>query len=103
MLTRDDLVDIILERLGKAPAPAGPRTPAAGGTSASAPARPGLREVRGRPFLSEYDIKKSTAALAKHGLRCPPLPSYMEVLLRYFLEHYRDSEIRRERWWERTA
>ena len=51
----------------------------------------------------EYDIKKSTAALAKHGLRCPPLPSYMDVLLRYFLEHYRDSEIRRERWWERTA
>lgn len=51
----------------------------------------------------EYNVRKSTAALAKHGVRCPPLPSYMEVLLRYFLEHYGDDAIRRERWWERKS
>jgi nucleoside-diphosphate-sugar epimerase len=51
----------------------------------------------------EYDVRQSTAALAKHGVRCPALPSYMDVLLRYFLEHYGDSAIRRERWWERSA
>jgi hypothetical protein len=51
----------------------------------------------------EYSIPKSTAALARHGLRCPPLPSYIDVLIRYFLDHYRDSEIRRERWWEQPA
>jgi thioester reductase-like protein len=49
----------------------------------------------------EYKIGKSTAALAKHGLQCPPLPSYIEVLIKYFLDHYRDSDVRRERWWER--
>lgn len=53
--------------------------------------------------VMEYRIEKSTAALAKYGIRCPSVPSYIDVMIRYFLEHYRDAAVRRERWWEQTA
>jgi thioester reductase-like protein len=49
----------------------------------------------------EYRIERSTAALAKHGIACPPVSAYIDVLIRYFREHYRDAEVRRERWWEK--
>jgi len=48
----------------------------------------------------EYDIAKSTAALARNGVACPPLPSYIGALIRYFREHYHDSGVRRGKWWE---
>jgi hypothetical protein len=50
----------------------------------------------------EYNIAKSTDALAKHGITCPPVASYIDVMIRYFLEHYRDPKIRRENWWRET-
>ncbi|HAM35242.1 MAG TPA: hypothetical protein DEB40_13880 [Elusimicrobia bacterium] len=53
MLTKDDLIDIVLERLG---------SPAAGreaGAVKPAADKPDLgREIRGRLFLSDYDIRK---------------------------------------------
>jgi hypothetical protein len=59
MLTRDDIIDIICERLraeGGGPPQSLPRAPAA---PLPAPARSRLdEEVRGRKFLSEYDIRK---------------------------------------------
>lgn len=50
MLNRDDLVDIVLERLSTGPrsVPA-PRSSETGRLS---------RQIQGRNFLSEYDIKK---------------------------------------------
>lgn len=49
----------------------------------------------------EYDIAKSTAALARNGIACPPLPSYIGTLIHYFQEHYHDTGIRRDKWWEK--
>lgn len=61
MLTRDDLIDIIVERLQRAGGGAHP-APAARPAAPSAPPAPVRRrldeEVRGRQFLSEYDIRK---------------------------------------------
>ena len=52
MLTKDDLIDIIMERLGRERV----SSPLA---AAPAPVRRRLDgEVRGREFLSEYDIRK---------------------------------------------
>ena len=45
MLTRDDLIDLLVAGLAKA------------GPAAAAPAVSGA-EPKGRPFLSEYDIRK---------------------------------------------
>jgi len=45
MLTRDDVIDIILERLSAPAAPLPARGRLAG-------------DIRGRKFLSEYDIRK---------------------------------------------
>jgi thioester reductase-like protein len=47
----------------------------------------------------EYRIGKSTAALASQGIACPPLASYIDVMIQYFQQHHRDRTIRRERWW----
>ena len=49
----------------------------------------------------EYHIEKSTAALARHGIQCPAIDTYMDVLVRYYQAHCRDNDIRRERWWEK--
>ncbi|MBI5242030.1 MAG: hypothetical protein HY926_16270 [Elusimicrobia bacterium] len=60
MLTRDDLIDIIMERLAGAGGepPRTPGTPAAP-APAPAPVRSRLdEEPKGRRFLSEYDIRK---------------------------------------------
>ena len=46
----------------------------------------------------EYNIEKSTAALAKHGVVCPPLASYIDVMIRYFREHRHDPRVRRGNW-----
>ena len=54
MLTRDDIIDIILERLLAAPMASGESAP-----PTTAPQRSRLAdEMRGRKFLSEYDIRK---------------------------------------------
>ncbi|MFI5346879.1 MAG: hypothetical protein ACHQ51_10945 [Elusimicrobiota bacterium] len=64
MLTRDDLIDLIVAGLAKAgpatavsPGPAKAGGSAAGSFSAKGPF--------GRPFLSEYDIKKRLTPLGK--------------------------------------
>jgi len=63
MLTKDDLLDIIMERLGQASS--GPRLP-----GPAAPPKPLDQELRGRLFLSEYDIKKRLTQGAQE-LRIP--------------------------------
>lgn len=55
MLTRDDLIDLLVAGLAKA-------GPAAAASAPGATAKPvpagSLREIKGRVFLSEYEIKK---------------------------------------------
>jgi thioester reductase-like protein len=46
----------------------------------------------------EYAFEESTERLAKVGLRCPRLPDYMDVLVRYYKEHLQDTTIRRGDW-----
>ncbi len=41
-----------------------------------------------------YDAQHAVAALARHGIRCPRVPEYIDVLIAYFKEHYRDEGIR---------
>lgn len=53
MLTRDDLIDILVAGLAKA----GPAT-AVSAPAARAARTPSSAGPKGRPFLSEYDIKK---------------------------------------------
>jgi hypothetical protein len=59
VLTRDDLIDLLVAGLAKAGpatalfAPSGP---------AAAPKAEALRDLKGRPFLSEYEIKKRLTA-----------------------------------------
>ncbi|MCX5797849.1 MAG: hypothetical protein NTY77_20355 [Elusimicrobia bacterium] len=68
MLTRDDLIDIILERLGT---DVGPRAPKVAAAPVCPPARSRLDdEMRGRKFLSEYEIKKQLTGNSQE-LRIP--------------------------------
>ncbi len=48
----------------------------------------------------DYNLEMSTAAMARLGIACPPLPSYIDVVIRYFREHYYDTAVRREGWWK---
>lgn len=50
--------------------------------------------------LLEYRLDKSTKAMAALGVRCPPLPSYIDVMIHYFKEHYCDASVRRDGWWK---
>jgi hypothetical protein len=60
MLTRDDLIDILVAGLAKAgPAPVVPVPSGPGGARAAKAPVPG---PKGRPFLSEYDIRKRLTA-----------------------------------------
>lgn len=63
MLTRDDLIDILVAGLAKAmPALVIFRPPAAAGRGGSALPKPG---PNGKLFVSEYDIKKRLTAGAR--------------------------------------
>lgn len=42
-----------------------------------------------------YDARQAVAALEKHGIRCPRLREYLDTLIAYFKEHYRDENIRK--------
>ena len=46
----------------------------------------------------EYDTTEAGPALARHGVLCPPVRSYIEVMVRYFLEHTSDPAIRKGDW-----
>ena len=51
----------------------------------------------------DYTVTRATAALEKYGVRCPPVPSYIDVMLRYFKEHVHDPNVRRGKWWRSTT
>jgi thioester reductase-like protein len=70
-----------------------------------------FQKLAGLPFEAfqyadypvEYSTPKTVAALAKHGISCPRVPSYIEVMIRYFLEHYGDPNVRRGNWRQITT
>jgi hypothetical protein len=73
MLTRDDLIDIVMERLAAAPMTGNAQPKACG--SALAPTAAAKRgrlddDIQGREFLSEYDIRKRLTANSQE-LRIP--------------------------------
>jgi len=43
----------------------------------------------------EYDTIHSASALAKYDISCPPLSAYIDVMIRFFKEHYGDAQLRR--------
>jgi len=43
------------------------------------------------------------ATLAGHGISCPRVPSYIDVMVRYFLEHRGDANVRRGNWRQATT
>jgi hypothetical protein len=51
----------------------------------------------------EYDMSNVAPALAKHGISCPPVPSYIGVMIEYFVKHSDDPRIRRGDWRQVTT
>ena len=51
----------------------------------------------------EYVTPKTVAALASHGITCPPVNTYIDTLVDYFVEHYSDPNVRRGNWWQMTG
>jgi nucleoside-diphosphate-sugar epimerase len=54
-------------------------------------------------FRVEYDMTNVTPALAKHGISCPPVSSYIDVMVEYFVRHSDDPSIRRGDWRQVTT
>jgi thioester reductase-like protein len=54
-------------------------------------------------FPVEYDMANVTPALAKHGISCPPVSSYIDVMVEYFVRHSDDASIRRGDWRQVTT
>jgi len=46
----------------------------------------------------EYPVTNAQAVLSKHGVTCPSVLAYLDVMLKFFREHYRDANIRRGDW-----
>jgi thioester reductase-like protein len=51
----------------------------------------------------EYDTTHAAPALARHGIACPPVASYLDVMVAYFVEHADDPRIRRGDWRQVTT
>jgi thioester reductase-like protein len=51
----------------------------------------------------DYDRTHVTPALAKHGIRCPPVSSYIDVMVEYFVKHSDDPRIRKGDWRQVTT
>ncbi len=72
---------------------------------------PGFEAMTGVPaeafehsfYRVEYDMRDTAPALDKHGVSCPQVASYLEVMVRYFLEHAEDPRIRKGDWKQVTT
>jgi len=51
----------------------------------------------------EYDMSNVAPALEKHGISCPPVSSYIDVMLEYFVKHAQDPRIRKGDWRQVTS
>ena len=51
----------------------------------------------------DYGMTNVTPALAKHGVTCPPVASYIDVMVEYFVKHSDDPRIRKGDWQQVTT
>lgn len=51
----------------------------------------------------DYDMTHVTPVLAKHGISCPPVSSYLDVIIEYYLKHSDDPRIRKGDWRQVTT
>lgn len=51
----------------------------------------------------DYPVTNALAALARSGLKCPPVTAYLDAMLGYFRDHYRDPKVRRGDWKQSTT
>jgi thioester reductase-like protein len=51
----------------------------------------------------DYDTTHVTPALARHGISCPPVSSYIDVMIDYFVKHSDDPRIRKGDWRQVTS
>jgi nucleoside-diphosphate-sugar epimerase len=51
----------------------------------------------------DYDMTNTAPVLAKHGIACPAVSSYIDVMVRYFTEHGDDPRIRKGDWRQVTT
>jgi thioester reductase-like protein len=54
-------------------------------------------------YRIDYDRASVEPALAKHAIECPPVTSYIDVMVRYFMEHATDPKIRKGDWKQVTT
>jgi nucleoside-diphosphate-sugar epimerase len=72
---------------------------------------PGFERLTGVPreafehsFLSaDFDRTHAAPVLAKHGVSCPAVSSYIQVMVEYFLKHSDDPRIRKGDWRQTTT
>jgi thioester reductase-like protein len=62
------------------------------------------REALEHSFLAlDFDRTNVAPALAKHGISCPTVSSYIDVMVDYFVEHLEDPRIRKGDWRQTTT
>jgi thioester reductase-like protein len=54
-------------------------------------------------YAVDYDMTHVTPALAKHGISCPPVSTYIDVMIEYFVKHADDPRIRKGDWRQVTT
>jgi nucleoside-diphosphate-sugar epimerase len=54
-------------------------------------------------YAVDYDTANVAPALAKHGIACPPVSSYIDVMVEYFVKHSDDPRIRKGDWRQVTT
>jgi len=72
---------------------------------------PGFEKLTGVPreafehsFLAaDFDMTRAAPVLAKHGVSCPPVSSYIDVMVDYFVKHSDDPRIRKGDWQQTTT
>jgi thioester reductase-like protein len=62
------------------------------------------REALEHSFLDvDYDWTHAAPILAKHGISCPRVSSYVDVMVDYFVKHSADPRIRKGDWRQTTT
>lgn len=51
----------------------------------------------------DYDVSKALAKLTPKGIRCPSVPEYIHVMVKYFMENYHNPRIRKGDWKSSTT
>jgi thioester reductase-like protein len=54
-------------------------------------------------YAIDYDMTQVTPALAKHGISCPPVSRYIDVMIEYYVKHSDDPSIRKGDWRQVTT